>query len=453
MGLLFYPLVLAYQSLETITHENGEDVQDTTCFYNPNATNSYQFEKDISFNLQHNFTKRKDRAYMLYVTYVEANPNSQDVPKPIVSLKSGGDNYVYGYYDEKLDDTIHKGQLVYECLDSLITQITDNQASLESNFFGRTDNGYSVNGDGHDIIITNGLLLRNATEVNGDKPNLALEFLKLYKSLNYIYGLKLDFKDDKIIIEKRDWTTNNTVELAYNKLSITKWNDKIYNEILVGNTKVEYENINGTNEFNSTLKFSPQINARKNTLDLVSPYNLDYLGVELAKRNGFSSKRNVDTKYDDKVFLISAEKINGVWQTKTVSDKYSTIEGVLFPDTSYNLDFSPKRMMINNSDIINAFMSKRSNEIVSYEVSNNLASLSSQKIGGNLVIEKSDYTPSIAVYMPELIEIESHLSQSEKVFNNKHSLYKISHKNGYLYGFLYSVEESEEKATIKLIRK
>jgi len=359
------------------------------------------------------------------------------------------------YYDDELGefpDSVHKGQLVHECLQSVIEQIVDKPNTFYSSFFGRTDIGYPSNGIGSGLAFTNGYLLRNGESPNGDLPTLVMNFQNLYKTLDSIYGLMMFYKNGKIHIEKRSWERDEVIKLYPKEISIYPLLDKMFTEVLVGNNKITYEDVNGTNEFNSVLTFSSPLNARKNTLDLVTDYQTDYTGIENSRRLSFKNAKNVDTKYDLKNFLFEVV-FDGIWKTKPIIGNWSVIDGLILPATAYNLGISPKRMLLNNRDLIDAMLHK-SNLPLRFEKADNLAPVESQKIGEpSLIIEQSNVPTEPSEFKTEIYELTIGKRNAEVIFENTNNLYSFDYLGVTLYGFLYDIEENENEVKVKLIRK
>ena len=70
--------------------------------------------------------------------------------------------------------------MIYEVLKSQIQQCTDIDDPFYSEYFGRVDLGYSVDGPGSGLFVTDGLLLRNAVDSDGNETKLSLNFLDIF---------------------------------------------------------------------------------------------------------------------------------------------------------------------------------------------------------------------------------------------------------------------------------
>jgi len=360
------------------------------------------------------------------------------------------------YYDDEIDefpDSLHKAQLVHECFKSVEEQITDAPNTFNSEYFGRTDIGYSSNGAGSGIAITNGFLLRNGTTIDGDTPKLTLNFTNLYKTMDSIYGLMMFYKNGKIHIEKRNWNRYNTIMLYPDEVSIYPLLERMYTEVIVGNKKMTYDDVNGTYEFNTLLTFSSPLNTIKNTLDLVTDYQTDYNAIENARRLSFQNSQNVDTQYDDKVMVFEVEWNGTNWQTKSIIANFSVIDGLILPYTAYNLGISPKRMLLNNRDLIDAMLAKTTLPL-RFEKIDNLVAVESQSNDElNLIVENADLVTENAEFIPEIYELTIGKRNAEVIFENTNNLYSFEYFGVILSGYLYSIEEENSIVKVKLIRK
>ena len=362
-------------------------------------------------------------------------------------------------YNELSFDSEHSSFLIYEVFQNLIEQMTDKKDVFQSDLFGRIDLGYTADGLASGIAVTNGLFLRNAELSDGDPVELEANFQDLYKSLNSIYGLSMWFDGEKINIERRaDVFGTNEIEIEPQEISRELFTKLLYTNIKVGNKQIKYENTNGTNEHNTILQFSSPLRIKANNLDLVTKYNTDYLGVELAKRLSFASDANVDTKYDDKVFLCTVQDVAGTYETILgLSGGFTLVEGVILPSYAGNLDFSPKRMLLNNSDLINSAFWKNQTDGLRFEKSQNLAALVTQKTGEtSTLVELNDVAYSemtVAKFIPMLWNFKVSENDLWKVMNNQLDVFKFSLGCETKYGYLWKAQIQNDLGEITLIEK
>ena len=422
---------------------------------------SYRYKYfSLNINIDQTFTKKAQHAYRLEFSAKSSNlSGSTESAYFYGQVVDGNDNSVIAYYDDNLDeypDTTHKASLVYESLDSLVSQITDKENVLKSNFFGRTENGYSEDGAGSLMAITSGFLLRNAFNSDGTEIDLTMSFYNLYKTLDAIYGLAMWRDGDNICIEKRsDSFGNIETKLRYNELTSEVMSELIYTSVEVGNNRIPYEDVNGTNEHNTILEFSTPLRADENKLELITIYNTDYTGIERARRLSFVNSDSVDTKYDEKIFLSIVERDGGGFKTILGYTGFSYISGIILPAEAGNLALSPKRMLINNADLISSSFWKVDKDLI-YKSSENLSTLESTETGGTLVIEQADLTKSEmgeVIFKPFKHTLTVGKRDIVEALNNPLNYYTFIVNEETKICELWSATINNNKGTIELIER
>ena len=422
---------------------------------------SYRF-KSFDFNVATNqsFTKKADFYYGLDFNVISVGSTVYEQSIHWYGeIETDGDNTLTTYYDDLLNeypDSSHKSSLVFEALDSTLQQITDKPTILRSNFFGRTENGYASDGGGSLLSITSGFMLRNAVNSDGTPIDLTLNFKDLYKTLDSIFGLAMWWDGEFLNIEKREDAFGSIeTELTYSELSSEVMSELIYTGVKVGNKRIPYEDVNGTNEHNTILEFTTPLNTEENLLELVTKYNTDYTGIERARRLSFQNSDNVDTKYDEKIFLSVVERDGAIYKTVLGFTGYDVITGVNLPGEAGNLDLSPKRMLLNNIDLISSSFWKVDEPLL-YKTSENLSTLQSEKTGGSLVVEQSNVLKVNMTGM-EVKPFKHTLVVGKKdivdILNNPLNYYYFYKGKEKIVCELWSASIKNNKGTVELIEK
>ena len=460
---VYQPTVLIDEvSVEIIAHDLVEDAP-VTGVWGAN----YKLIETISHTIDQQFVKPKDSVVGVFTKldylgdpdgWKEA-PAAGNSPETQVNrfartVIDGSLTELSAYFDtndEEFPDSEHEGQMIYEYIESQLKQCTDNDDPFRSKAFGRVDLGYEEDGEFSNIFVTDGLLLRNAIDTDGNTTKLSGNFYDTYQTLNSLKGLRMDFIDGRIHIEKRTYYRENAVYLEYTDIDRKEDQSMMYNEIHVGNNKVQYENVNGLYEFNALMKYTTPLDVENNILNLVTKINTDYTAIEYARRLGLLDSDNNDSKYDQLNFLLEVEKIGGKWTTQTVADKYDIINGTILPDFLFNLGFSPGNMIENNKDLINACMYKATGHQIVFQVGESLAKLESRKIGETLVLEQSNYTTENPPFFPLIYTLTMSEKEAEKVFPMLGNYYVFDYLGETIEALLFSVEDSEEKTIVKLL--
>lgn len=126
----------------------------------------------------------------------------------------------------------------------------------------------------------------------------------------------------------------------------------IYSSVRVGYDKQDYDSINGRDEFRFTAEFVTGIDVTDNKLELISPYRSDAYGIEfLAQKRG---KNTTDNESDNDVFFVGAEDrlITPSGICYRLIRMGWDIDGVLSPDTMFNVMFNQRSMLAANSKYI-----------------------------------------------------------------------------------------------------
>lgn len=346
------------------------------------VVNGYQ---TMTFTGEFNFPKKSN---YLYFAVIEAF----EVTGTYGILFNNIDISMEMTYIDYIEDSNHKSMMIYEALQSCLEQITDTPDILVSNVFGRPVHGYDDYGKYSKIALTNGYFLRNAINSDNSDVSIEINFKEMFRTLTKLFGLAFwyDENDGKIHIEEReDAFLTEVQEIELQEIENEISNQFIISDLIVGGKNIKYENINGANEFNTVLEFNTPFNVKQKKLDLVAGYQTDYLGIELARQVGFSTDANVDSKYDDKNFLVELKGTEDDWKTRKGED-YEQVFDIPLPLTAGNLLFSPKRSLLRNSDLINASFWINQNEELKFIKANNLSALTSKDYGENLLVER-DY--------------------------------------------------------------
>lgn len=172
---------------------------------------------------------------------------------------------------------------------------------------------------------------------------------KLYTSYNkFVEWMRAEFGFVPVIEEKsvhfvhRDSLFSDTVIKELENCTDFEFSvdaSRIYSRVNVGYDKVDYESVNGKDEFRFTQQYTTGITLSDTSLDLTSPYRADAYGIEfLASKRG---EDTTDSKSDNDVFMIGAILNDGIYEL----DRSINIEGVISPSTMFNVMYSQLDMI------------------------------------------------------------------------------------------------------------
>lgn len=124
---------------------------------------------------------------------------------------------------------------------------------------------------------------------------------------------------------------------------------EIHSRVNVGYDKVDYESVNGKDEFRFTQQYTTGVNLTDSSFEIKSPYRADAYGIEfLVTKRG---EDTTDDKSDNDVFMIGATLTDG----RYILDRSVPVEGVISPRTMFNVMYSQLDMIDANAHYIASF--------------------------------------------------------------------------------------------------
>lgn len=244
---------------------------------------------------------------------------------------------------------------IYECFEIVLQHNLDVQFPFYSEFFGRQDTPYNLNGDVYSsenqlrfASIMSGLNIRGATLFDPNNP-LPVSFDTLFKSLNAMYnlGYETEIRDgfERIRIENYDYFFED-IEVLDLSARISKYDieseamwELAYSEVKSGFKDYKYERINGRSEFNTESLRTSLINTASK-YDIVSDIRADTMGISGKIIQGLTT---VDTEEDNELFIIKTQREGGDWKPEKQENITVEEDSSLF-DNTFNLYYSPTRM-------------------------------------------------------------------------------------------------------------
>lgn len=244
-----------------------------------------------------------------------------------------------------------KAYLVFEALERTFQYYSDQVDCFRSNYFDRTDRGAAVDGPGSLRAILSGANIRKVVDrttfVNGrdfhaalnaiDCLGLGFEFrggkqVVVVEPLPYFYNknsLILDLgpvSDLHLIVDSKQYS--NQIELAYGKIDIQK--------------------TNGIDEPNTQRRFNYPITQVSTKYLASTKYKTSGYEIEDQRRLVNSTE---DSKNDDNNFFIDLVR-DGLGFKPTTTEGYTLIQNLFDPDSSYNLNLSPRRNLDNHLGVV-----------------------------------------------------------------------------------------------------
>lgn len=322
-----------------------------------------------------------------------------------------------------------KAILAHELINQLVTIGTNKESAFYSDFLGRTDLGYAVDGPGSLTGATHGFWIRQFDKLpiptefpkveNLFKP-LATSFKDAVSSLDAVWnvgiGIETVGNKERVRLEDLSYFYNNnvTIRLPYQVKNIKRSvaTEYYYSALEFGNEKGgTYEEAMGLDEYNTKSNYTTVITRLKQTYSKISKYRFDAYGMEFARRKPNSLNDTEDTPYDNDNFLMDLKRgaLGSFEQRKWQDDLEKEPTGVFSPDTATNLRFSPVNCLLRHSWWFGGGFKKYLTDYVRYGNSVANSQLKTKFVGKPEYAENGNIINSelaTARFFPEWIEFE-----------------------------------------------
>lgn len=320
------------------------------------------------------------------------------------------------------EPTYSKMLLSHDLGQRLIQILTNRDDAFYSKVLGRTDLGYSQDGEFSLTGFTHGFWVRGFDKEPQDDENKYNPFTTTFKDYianeisvkNLGLGIERVGYKDRIIVAKQEYFYNNNVTIRLPKQVKVKRSiatDFYCSGIEAGFEKGgEYEEAMGLDEYNTQSNFITAITRVQNTFSFLSKYRADAYGMEFARRKQKDAYPTEDTSYDKDIFLLDLKRFGlDFIQRKWQDDFEEAPEGVFSPETATNLRFSPVNIILRHGWKIAAGLTKFSSKYLRYGANEANSNLTTKLIGGKKYRENDDIRNSDldrARFIPQWLEFE-----------------------------------------------
>lgn len=300
--------------------------------------------------------------------------------------------------DSFVESSTSKVALYHEVGDKLAQIITGEQNRFYSDFYGRTDIGYAVDGEYAYTALAPGFWIR---QFDDEKFETSLkDYLENSNCIhNTGWGVEILNGVETLVLEdqKHFFRPRIIAELGeVNDLKIVPADDFLHSSLEFGYKKPDddnlYEEAMGLDEYNTKSRFVNNLTRADDTYDKISPYRADSYGKEFARRKLKLNFPEEDTRYDNDTFVLDCKKSEGpnleerVWQ-----DDYETEPtGVYSPETATNLRLTPYRNSERHHWITGSIVKKFQTEKVRYASGIGNKELTTDKAGEEPRSERYD---------------------------------------------------------------
>lgn len=282
-------------------------------------------------------------------------------------------------YNYRFKTTTIKAKKALSVGNELIKKIADNTHSLESNILKNTT-----------IAITCGDAIRGI-----QNAIIKTNFKDFFTSFNRNLEIAGSINNKKFIIEAKKTAYNNTLLYDLGEIKDAKFDfyeQLLANSIKIGYANQDYDDLNGRDEFNNTSEFKAPITRVNKLYDLTAPYRADMFGIEFTRIN-LQGKTTTDNNSDNDVFMLDVEydftDADGIENYKLRRPAFTSITGLIDPQSAFNIDLSPKRIFNKHGAWIRGMMWPLTTEKITFQTTNKNPLLKTVQ-GGVTIQENAD---------------------------------------------------------------
>lgn len=293
-------------------------------------------------------------------------------------------------------------------------------------------------------------LLVPGDELRGiEGAKLKTNLSDLFKAADSLWCAGLSVVNGLLRLEAREFffDSSNPIHLGKVKNVKVKWaKNLMFNRIKVGYNDQTYDEVNGRDVFNTQHEYGTSVKKVVRELDLICPYRADHIGAELMRIN-LDGKKTTDSSSDNDVFILGVNDYDSGDGFFTEDNKpvytlrrpaYQTIEGIVSPETAFNIEgLTPKRMLDAHKRWIASMLYGYAGTSLTFQTAKKNASLRTVLNGvefdedGDVPVEALG--PGFA--KPRLIEFEPDGATDlvELLEENPNRCFSFEHPNGEIF--------------------
>ena len=325
-------------------------------------------------------------------------------PRPNAGVRCFAQNIVSNLKieeDSNYDPTLTNGLLAYELLERLVEIMTGDKTNFKSDYYGRVDRGYAVDGPGAYTFLAHGHWIRQFTSEDELYKPFATSFLDAFESLEVLHNVglgieRIGFKE-RIIVEDSKYFNNNNVTIRLGKevngvfeyLQVKNVERKVaedyyYSSITIGSDKGgDYEEVMGLQETNTQANFTTIIEGATNEYKKTAKYRWDPYGEEIIRRRNKITAPTTDQSGDLDIWAHDVKpSATDIFELKTWQDVLEVEPvGMFDPDSSYNFLWSPVQLLLKHGYKLRAGLNKYPLDSIIFGSSTGKSQVTIQAIG------------------------------------------------------------------------
>jgi len=327
--------------------------------------------------------------------------------------------------------------LIHEALNETLSYISGEQSKIYSNFFGRTDLGYLLDGCGSLKAITNGFQIRQfKTALNPVKVSMQ----DLIKSLNAIFCIGFGYELDKVRIEDRSYFYQDVEMLSI--FDIGDYTEDVAKELVFNSLEVGYakflevgkNSITGKDlldQFSTQHQYTTPIRSSDNKFSQLSILIGSGEAIETTRRFQFQDTPQDSTTFDDDGFIIALKRQAPLTLSVIFGDY---IEG----------DFSTFTVDVGDSISISGSVSNNGTKVVGLVETGRIYVVTPLIAEGPVSVQISNLTRPFTTEKNEAFGLVQNLNDPQTAYNLRHTPHRnlLNHAK-WINGGLYYKEPGE----------
>jgi hypothetical protein len=292
----------------------------------------------------------------------------------------------------------------------------------------------------------NQLVFTSGTAIRGNDDSTIKTSLEDFNKAIKPFFLGIGIKDDMLICEELPYFYQQNIIISLgiiDDLQIEVSTDKIFNTVKVGYRNNNYDNKNGVDEVNVTQQYTSAVTKVVKEIDLISSSRADNYGIELTRLN-LTGKNTTDSKSDNESFILNintnSETI-GVFSNvyRLYRKVYSNIAGLLHPLEAFNIEFSPKRILLKWQSYFNSIFDRQQGAPLTFQSGEKNSDLVTTDVNGNIIAENSVMTiGNNKLFLPYYFTFKTQvpLNYISIMNTNPYGLIEFEYKGNMYNGFI-----------------
>ncbi len=406
--------------------------------------------KNLNINLTHTFTMNQNHRMLLSVGMDPISPGTNQIDFTIE-----GNGKIALTTLARTATRTTRGYRPGQVLNKLTKALTEGKYLCQSSFLNDTARNPNTLWDTtpyNNIYTCADAIRKLDTE---DTPAIMQVTLSDFKKdLSGKYQVGVGIENNKLVVEELLYFFDKNTTIIDLGDAIKDFEHYPYLELLgsqinIGYEKKELREVNAVDEFNVTSVFNTALTRKPGTLDFVSPYRHDMIGAEILYYNT-ANKKTVDSKSDNDIFVLAINsKATDTGTGAYLLDRRPVVNaGVTYPDTAYNVPFSPARNMRRKAGYIKSLLqATKTDQVARFISNNNDTTLVSTSSAGYVIAERnyidygSQFSNGARIFLPEIVQFTAVPPDNfVELMNNKpYGVIKAKYNDYVFSGFVWDV--------------